>query len=139
MRSVTVYDQQRQNVTLQPRKVVPNRIHPGSCRDFLALFSIMVMNSSIRSSLISASTMTENGFSDILTFTVLANVLVATIEVLAAREVALLILKAFEDRSKKRQEAESSFILSCVSYQRQQTSKGKMKCSLLVDSLLRER
>jgi hypothetical protein len=71
----------------------------------------MVRNSSIRSSLISASTIIENGFSDILT--VLVKALVATEGVLVTRKVALLILKAFEDRRKKRQEVESSFIMSC--------------------------
>ena len=45
---------------------IPNRMQPGSLRDSLALFSIIFMNSSMRSSLISASTMTENGLDDIL-------------------------------------------------------------------------
>jgi hypothetical protein len=45
---------------------LPKRMQPGSSRDLIALFSIIFKNSSMRSSLISASTMTENGLDDML-------------------------------------------------------------------------
>jgi hypothetical protein len=41
-------------------------MQPGSLRELMALFSIIAKNSSIRSSFISAWTMTENGLADML-------------------------------------------------------------------------
>ena len=40
---------------------IPNRMHPGSARDPIAFFSIIPKNSSILSSLISASTRIQIG------------------------------------------------------------------------------
>jgi hypothetical protein len=75
----------------------------------------MVMNSSMRSSLISASTITEKGLSDILRRVLLVKDLVYVDNVvLVASDVALLLLNALDDRSKMRQEAESSFMLSLI-------------------------
>lgn len=50
------------NVYKEEAPYVPNRMQPGSLREFSAFVLIMDMKSSIRSGLISASTMTENGF-----------------------------------------------------------------------------
>lgn len=83
----------------------------------------MDRNSSIRSSLISASTMTEKGLlSDILSAVLLVKNLDTNGRgVLMDRDVALCLLKALEDRSKKRQEVESSsFILRFVGPCREQ-------------------
>ena len=89
----------------------PNRMHPGSLRDWIALFSIILRNSSMRSSLISASTMTENGF-DILRAVLEEKDLDARQDALLEASDEALVLKAEEDRSKRRQEEVTNFMAS---------------------------
>ena len=51
----------QQTATQYTTKYAPKRMHPGSARDPTAFFSIMSRKSSIRSSLISASTTMQIG------------------------------------------------------------------------------
>jgi hypothetical protein len=80
-------------------------MHPGSLREFSALFWIIVMNSSMRSGLISASTIIPNDF----------DMLSAVLEIallLEARKVRLLALVNEEEgRRSNKQALESNFIL----------------------------
>lgn len=83
-------------------------MQPGSLRDSRALFSIIFKNSSMRSSLISASTMTENGF-DMLR-AVDENDLEAAQDALDVARDEALLLNAEEVRSKRRQEEAKIFM-----------------------------
>ena len=87
-------------------------MQPGSSRDLRALFSIIFMNSPMRSSLISASTMTENGF-DMLR-AVFENDFVARQDALEEAREEALVLKAEDDRSRRRQEEAKIFMASSV-------------------------
>ena len=73
----------------------PKRMHPGSLREFSALLLIIGKNSSIRSGLISASTITLNGF-DILSVVVVRNCRDADAN-------TGLLLNEWEQRKNKRQ------------------------------------
>ena len=55
-------------------------MQPGSLRELMALCSIIAKNSSIRSSLISAWTMTENGLADMLRAVLENDALVVVLE-----------------------------------------------------------
>lgn len=79
-------------------------MHPGSLREFSALFLIIVMNSSIRSGLISASTIIEKGLD-------MSLVLLVKVLLLARKFGWLALLNAEEERRSKKQALERYFIL----------------------------